>query len=659
MGTIHREAESIHFAVNPDHRAIVRPFLSCFDVTRAFWAERQSDRLACFYLKPERFIAEQLGLEREMFLAYAPYSEFQARSLRLHDDTISKDHIRLDPIGSVLVADDPNTADIVRQFVVAEPERPPIVGLSTTALSDVHDAEGLRSIFFKQLFIRDLFALEAPLRTDVTFFGRHDVVTQLLDRYRSGQNSGLFGLRRIGKTSILYALQRRCAEAEIAGVTYLDASSPALHRLRWWQVLQAIIRAIAEPLHLERADRSKVRALNVEFKETDAATHFKADTHTLAHRYSGNRLLVLLDEIEHLTFGISPASHWNEDALPLWQTMRAVHQETQGGFGFILAGVNPRILEADRIGNYDNPLFSTVKTFYVPPFDQTTLREMVRKLSRYMGLRCEESLYQRLHEEYGGHPFLVRQACSALAKRVSDRPGQLTAALFEAERSRIALSLERNAQQILNVLAIWYPDEFEMVRLLARGDKKSFVDLANLSGTFTEHVSGYGLVSSPQADPKVRIGLVRSFLEKLPEKPSAAEDRAREPEEILAEISQRRNAIEKGLRAAVANGLRFGRGKNAGETVLASVPEKRRVLLAQYGFPRVLDEFYFDELTTLILKNWDAFEKFFVVEKGKIEQWLDHINKSRADAHARSLSGDDLAFLRICFKRLEEALGLG
>jgi hypothetical protein len=658
MGTIHHEAEAIHFSKNPDHRQIVKPFLSCFDVTRGFWRERGHDRLACFYLKPEKFIAEQIGLEREMLLVYAPYQEFQARSLKLHDEVLASDRLRLDPVGSVLVTDDPNTSEGVRRFLVSEPERPPIVGLAKDDLSSIREADDLRSIFFRQLFQRDLFALEAPLKTDVTFFGRHDIVTELLDRYRSGQNSGLFGLRRIGKTSVLYAVQRRCADGEIAGAVYLDASSPALHRSRWWSVLQTIVRTASEPLHLERADRSKVRALNVEFKETDAAGHFKADILTLKQHYPGRRLVVLLDEIEHVTFGISPAAHWNEDALPLWQTMRAVHQELGGDFGFIVAGVNPRLLEADRIGNYDNPLFSTVKTFYLSPFDQATLREMVRRVGRYMGLRCDEALYQRLHEEYGGHPFIVRRACSWMARKVPERPGTLTTTLFEGDRERIALALERNAQQILNVLAIWYPDEFEMVRLLARGDKKSFVELANLSGTFIEHVEGYGLVSKPQTEPKIRIGLVRSYLERLPAKPSMAETETRDPDEVLAEISRRRNAIEKALRTAVAQGLRFGRGASAGDAVLGAVSDKRRVILVQHGFPKSIDELYFNELAAVVLSNWDAFGKFFGTEKNKVEQWFEHVNKSRADAHARSLSDEDLAFLRVCFKRLEEILGL-
>jgi hypothetical protein len=65
---------------------------------------------------------------------------------------------------------------------------------------------------------------------------------------------------------------------------------------------------------------------------------------------------------------------------------------------------------------------------------------------------------------------------------------------------------------------------------------------------------------------------------------------------------------------------------------------------------------YFNELSTVIDRNWGDFEKWFGEEKSRVLEWMNHINRSRADAHARTLSEEDLAFLRICFRRLEERL---
>ena len=48
-------------------------------------------------MKPEPFIAQLIGLERELLLVYAPFAEFQARTLKLHDDILQSDRTRLDP----------------------------------------------------------------------------------------------------------------------------------------------------------------------------------------------------------------------------------------------------------------------------------------------------------------------------------------------------------------------------------------------------------------------------------------------------------------------------------------------------------------------------------------------------------------------------------
>jgi hypothetical protein len=481
-------------------------------------------------------------------------------------------------------------------------------------------------------------------------------VTQLLDRFRSGQNSGLFGLRRIGKTSVLYALGRRAEAGEIAGAHYVDVSSPGVYQLRWWELLNQIVRNVAEPLSLVRGERSRIRGLTVEYDARSASGHFKADVLSLAQKLPGRRAMLLLDEIEHITFDISPAPHWKEDFLPFWQTIRSVHQDTQGALGFVVAGVNPHIIEADRVGSYDNPLFSTTKPFYLGPFDLPTTRDMVRRISRYMGLKCQEGIYQRLFEEYGGHPFIVRQACSELAKRIPNRPGEMSTGLFDQHRAAIALMLERNVRQILNVLAIWYPEEYEMVRMLAHEERVSFREFAEASAEFTQHVEGYGLVHDARSDPKLSIGLVRTHLARQPKK--AAEASPADSEAVLAEISRRRNRIEMAMRDMLRQGLHFAEGKKAMEAALRCLPSERRAVLAQYSYRDVWRELYFSELASIAGGNFGSLQKRLACLKDDMMLWMDQINRCRADAHARKLSSDDLAFLRVCFRRLEDLLEL-
>ena len=56
---------------------------------------------------------------------------------------------------------------------------------------------------------RDLFEYSSPLRTENYFFGREDIINELMQAKYTYQNCGIFGLRKIGKTSILYSYMNR------------------------------------------------------------------------------------------------------------------------------------------------------------------------------------------------------------------------------------------------------------------------------------------------------------------------------------------------------------------------------------------------------------------------------------------------------------------
>lgn len=655
MARIHPAAETSYFDNYPAERDLVRPFLPAFDVT---WASRKRDsnsEIAVYFLKPEQFIAELLGTDREILFVYAPFPTLQARTISLHDAVAAQYSTRLDPVGSILVAPSQDSRRFVHDYLATQPERPPIAALSIDELAGLATVNDLRAVLIGQFFKRDLFALESPLKSDALFFGRTSVVAELLDRFRAGQSSGLFGLRRIGKTSVLYALGRRTVDGDLGGFTYVDTSNPSLHKSRWWDVLQQLVQATATPFALKRGERSHIRALTIEYEERSAARHFKSDIQNLMERMPKKKFLVALDEIEHLTFDISPAAHWGEDALPLWQTLRSAHQDTAGAFCFVVAGVNPHLLEAERIGPFDNPLFSTVRSYYLRPFGRESVREMVRRLARYMGLRCDEALYGVLAQEYGGHPFLVRQACSHLARKVAQRPGELTRALLEHNRVGINRGLEKNVRQILNVLAIWYPDEYDMIRELAAGDVETFRAFAEESTEFTEHMEGYGLVEDPTGTPRITMGLVEQALKR---KQADALSVRKDAEAVLVEITTRRNKIEKRLRDVLREGLRFAKGNKAAASMLQVLGEERRDQLARHSYDVVWQHLYFAELRSIVEKHWAAFQNWFAAQQADVLREMDHINRSRADAHAKELADEDLAYLRVCFKRMEERLQL-
>lgn len=460
---------------------MVRPLLSLFDLTRAFREKDANDSYSVYFLNPKNDVALRLGLlhNHEIFCLYSPYPQLQARTLGVMDRVANTHRATLDLGVSILLCEDPDTTSEIWEVLLRETERLPIVALSTDQIRRfTNPKDQIFQTFADQHFSRDLFAVESPLTSDSLFYGRDQLVAGLFDRFRQGQNSGIFGLRRIGKTSILHAVERRVQAAHEAGTAYIDLRG--CFSMRWWDLLAHMVKEAVKVAKVPSSARRKILAIAEGYNDSNAGIAFRNDIEELLSRLPGKKFLLLLDEIENITFDLSPAAHWEqEDFLPFVSALQSTHQGLHGSFAFVLAGVNPFAVEADRIGKYANPLFSTTRSFFVRPFPPPVLREMVISIGRHMGIAAsDESFFEELIRQYGGHPFLTRKACSQLSQYVKERPATFTASLLNEHRQQIEYVLRENAGQILNVLEDWYPNEYELLKDLATGESTQYSEFA-------------------------------------------------------------------------------------------------------------------------------------------------------------------------------------
>src|SRR3546814_1834797 len=80
-----------------------------------------------------------------------------------------------------------------------------IIERENSGLSALHD------VLDQWLFQRDLFALNTPV-VGRRFFGRERPMAQIRDAISSATPMGIFGLRKVGKTSLLKETARRATE---------------------------------------------------------------------------------------------------------------------------------------------------------------------------------------------------------------------------------------------------------------------------------------------------------------------------------------------------------------------------------------------------------------------------------------------------------------
>lgn len=607
-------------------------------------------------IKPTDIFQEMFNIDREMVLLFSPYENFEPRTLdAIAKATARHQALRIERICSVLVSKDPDVTRKLKDLLKNDQEAQIVIPFAygEVCLGE-SDPYFFRNRFIEHFYARDLFASESPLRKDLYFFGRTDLVHSLINRHRSNQVSGLFGLRKTGKTSVIFGVQRGLQKVD--GVSaFIDCQTPAFHRLRWNHALHFVL------MEVRRQNGLDVRLGQVdEYTETQAALLFEKHLRRMSEQLGSKTIMLIFDEVENITPTVSPSEQWREggDFVLFWQTVRSLFQASSGLFSYLLVGTNPLCVELPTIGKTDNPLFAQVPLEYIQGFDVPQTREMVRRLGRIMGLKFDELVYGKLTEDCGGHPYLMRHICSVIHRiSTSERPVRVDKTLYARAVDVFLRDYTQFMEMIVSVLREYFNDEFEMLKMLSRGDFSTFREFAALSPLYTNHLLGYGVLQEVDHRFDFRIEVVRRHLQ--------AKEKYKKlhmtPEEKRAEISERRNDMEQRLRKLCRMQLLARLGEaDARAGVLAVLGEPRATRCAGFPYRDLFDGnrsgILFSDIPKLIRKFWDCFTNVLGRDKEKVERDLNTINELRVDAHAKELTDEEMAVFRVAAGRIEDAL---
>ena len=340
-------------------------------------------------------------------------SEFpsvQARSMQAIEQIYSEQPFkaRANPLVYILVSHAEDVTEYVSSYLMEHPQaRTPIPINWYEIVNKNNDAWYLRNTISRFLFTRDLFDYQLPLDQDLYFFGRTQVVSELIDFVKKSENRGLFGLRKTGKTSILYKVERICNENNIAHVLYYDCKRYDIRSKRWIGLLGLITDQIISVLSLSPAiginDGIIDRFIQV-----------------IRLIPPNKKVCVIFDEIEYISPLAKLDVHWARDFIDFWQMLWSVQSEIRR-ISFIVAGVNPYLVELDLVDGIQNPVFGIIKHVMLTGMSLDDLGIMIRRIGRQMGLDFDDNAVGYIHSHYGGHPLLSRLACSFTNKKIMER----------------------------------------------------------------------------------------------------------------------------------------------------------------------------------------------------------------------------------------------
>lgn len=488
MTIIKDDVKFNHLSTYPNEEQLIAPFLSGFDIT---WARRRkayNTNISVYFLKPEKNITDTFGFEEEIVLAISDYKTIEPRTIQsvesIIDDSPAKG--RVEQTVYFLYTNDPNGRHWVSEYISRNPQsRIPVVFTAQDIFDAKSDNWHIRTIIAQQLYTRDLFNYSLPIDNDFYFFGREAIIASYVDSIKQSQNVGIFGLRKTGKTSILYKLQRIFNADKIGIYIYIDCKIPAIRMLRWNELLYRICTDIKKTCDLKTNATKDEKSISDSFinilKEYDPA----------------KKICLVFDEIEYISPLAKLDKHWIDDFIPFWQTLWAAQSQVRI-LSNILAGVNPKIAELDTFNQVQNPIFGIIKPSYLRGLEVNDLRKMIRFFGKRMGLKFTEDAIQYLYNRYGGHPLLTRVACSQINASVvatsSKRPIKIDEDYLSRNETIIENELSFYCKHVVSELKDFYPEEYEMLELLASKRTVDFMELS-LDQSLTRHLVSYGLIT--------------------------------------------------------------------------------------------------------------------------------------------------------------------
>lgn len=641
MTWVHDLAQS-HFKFHPDEE-FMKYFGDVFRVVYASEYQYKSFTYSYYILKPHNKPSARYGIG-EIIAIYVPYPEIQARVIDALIDLQQNVHAnRVHQVWNILITESANPVEDLEELTRDKDVEVYSIPFSRQELEQKVDADFIHLRLKTYIQDRDLFDSQSALRSKLFFFGRDDLVNKLIAAVEKGQNFGLFGLRKVGKTSLLYALEMYLERVKTHTVIHIDCQTPAIYLKRWDGLLVYIY--------------EKLTNQTMEFQAPDRI----AEAFSNAISKHPRKVLLVFDEIENISFGgLSQAKHWNDDFLPFWGTIRAAHQEGKMTFG--VAGVNPRIFETAVIGGSDNPFMLGATNVAVNFLEEVAIKRMVKTIGEYMGLRIEGGVYPWLYEQYGGHPLLTRKACSLVYNKARMSSGDcLTLDSFTSRQDWLDQQLGQNVLNILAVLIQHYPNEYDHLMAIARGDRELFEFLKNDPELEIElkHILSYNILKSgKENEPIFIIEALKRFLvqsgkaakEAIGELSQSSRPTAYEvlpqPDQLdlWTRLSRARNQLEPQLRQLVLRALLFKYGENnARKRVIESFPDDRKANFEGHSLQEIFGGdsklLFFSDLKNLVSRNWELMQHVFDNDKKGFQLRMDRINSDgRADAHANNIS---------------------
>ncbi len=555
----------------------------------------QNPRIWSAIIKPDDNVREQFGLTLEYFLIGHGFpGDFHQRTLMAAPPP--KEAYRLDAKVRFVASPSPLLRGSCAAWAVQNSIA--VVPIEAAKIASVSDPEThLYSSLASTLWRRDVFDDPEPVTNPAEFFGREQITNEVVEKVLLGQPCALFGLRKIGKTSLLRRIRELlesdpgstsvtalvvCNAARIksgrwsaALVDLLEQWSRSINEASQAACLKTEVRGLKLPSLLGVGKPFPSDAAIAEAFEKDVQRILRAARSVAGASGSiGVRLIAFFDEADQLYPTRPDAGHWRSDYFALWDTLQALKRglDDPAELVYVLGGVNPAGTETGSLLDRPNPLFE-LSTLFLGPLPQDESESLLTGLGERIGLRFTSSALSRAYAITGGHPWLLRKLGSKIHRDDIRRSALKSITDSEVDRvfARTRRSFYSHIDWILTHLKSVAPEEFKLLSDLAQGgEERYWTEWQDKSfrEVFADHLESYGLLRFDGSSPVITIALVAEAL---------VEPVAQLFPEQKAQLREAADSLEATIRTRLVIDLCKDRSvEEAVDLIVGSIPKEAR-----------------------------------------------------------------------------------
>lgn len=245
----------------------------------------------------------------------------------------------------------------------------------------------------------DPFDLRVPV-VGAELVGRDDDLLQLIADLREHPAIGLFGLRKMGKTSVARAVQDRFTDGDAPEDTRGWAFAYADAERELDGGVEGLASALTAQLHHPRGGDKRPR-------------HGLAGLrHEVEHLCrAGRPVCLIIDEHDLLIQG---ENAYAAGAVDLLRLLRALSQDRAHTVRVVLVGRQPDAVNAPRVRGQSNPTLNYFRPHWVGPLRRAASDALLRQLGEAAGLDFDGPALDQAWELAAGHPLMTRLYGSAV-----------------------------------------------------------------------------------------------------------------------------------------------------------------------------------------------------------------------------------------------------